>query len=201
MKKQKKVLLITVLGVMFLMGVVYAVFTALTLNVSTTATASASIFSVGFDDVEPFVEKTNENITVNATTPKEGDMSIDLAVSGLKNPGETATVYYTVKNFGDVDAKDLFIYTGPEREFQIGESPNSWISEDGVFEFAVHKTNYNGTDVNSTGENWISENCELKPGEIGIIKVEVKLLKVVDTEASASCTATITANPANLGVE
>ena len=165
MKKQKKVLLITVLCVVALMGIVYATFTALTLNINTTATAAASIFSVGFDDVEPFVEKTNDNITVNAATPTEGDTSIDLSVSGLKNPGETASVYYTVKNLGDVDAKDIFIYTGPERQLETGDSPNTWVSDDGVFEFSAYASNYDGSDVNSTGTNWISER-ELASGEI-----------------------------------
>jgi len=200
MKKQKKILIIAFFTLISLIGGVYAAFTALTLNINTSATASASIFSVGFDDVEPLVEKTNSNITVNATTPKEGDTTIDLSVSGLKNPGEIASVYYTVKNLGDVDAKDISIYTGPERQLEQGASPNTWISDDGVFEFSAHASNYNGSDVNSTGTNWVSGH-ELASGEIGIVKIEVKLLKMVDTETSSSCSVTITANPGNLGVE
>lgn len=202
MKKQRKVLLLTVLCVMTLTGIVYAAFTALTLKVNTTATAAASIFSFGFGDVQPFVEKTNDDITVNVQTPTQGDQEVTLSVSGLKKPGDTASVYYTVVNSGDVDATDIEVYVGPDRQLEQGQSPNVWTSEDGVFEFSTYKTNYDGSDVNSSvGANWVTEENELKPGEIGVVKIEVKLLKMVDTDTSASCTAKITANPGNLDVE
>ena len=127
MKKQKRVLLITVLCVIALMGIVYAAFTSLTLKVNTTATASASIFSVGFDDVSPFTGVTAgklDTIIVNAPTPTEGDLVVDFSVSGLKEPGDTAHARYKIINNGDVDACEITCQIGPAIE---GE--NDWSEE------------------------------------------------------------------------
>ena len=198
MKKQKKVLLITVLCVAALMGMVYAAFTALTLQINTSATASASIFSVGFDDVEPTIEKSNDNINIIATTPTEGDAEITLSFAGLKNPGDTASAAYTILNNGDIDATDISIYTGPDRQIEVGKSLQEWTSDDGVFQFGVY--------ANSGGDYldgyWsLQPPLTLKSGEKGRIRIEVTLLKRVDTETTASCTAKLTANPTELGAE
>ena len=198
MKKQKKVLLITVLCVIALMGIAYATFTALTLKINTSATASASIFSIGFDDVEPTIEKSSDNIIVSSTTPTESDEEITLSFSGLKNPGDTASAEYTILNNGDIDATDITIVTGPDRQMEVGQSPQSWTSEDGVFEFGVY-ANAGGDYVD--GYWSLTSPLTLKAGEKGRIRIEVKLLKRVDTETTASCTAKLTANPGNLGVE
>lgn len=193
MKKQKKVLLITVLCMVTLMGVVYATFTALTLKVNTTATASASIFRFGFDDIEPNIEKNNDNITVNAITPKEGDLEVTLSASGLKKIGDKASVYYTIVNNGDVDATDIQIYVGPDRQLEPGDSPQVWISDDGVFEFAA----YPNAGGEYTDNYWtLNTPLTLKVGEKGRINFEVTLLKAVESETTASCTAKITGNPA-----
>ena len=66
MKKQKKILLITVIVTAVAIGIVYAAFTALTLRVNTSATASASIFSVGFDDVAPTIFSNTIRIWFNS---------------------------------------------------------------------------------------------------------------------------------------
>jgi len=194
MKKQKKILLTTVLGVIALVGIVYAAFTAITLQINTSATASASIFSIGFDDVAPTIEKSNDNITVTATTPTKGASSITLDVSGLKKVGDTASAAYTILNDGDIDGTDITIKTGPDRQLEIGESPQRWTSDDGVFEFGVY-ANAGGDYVD--GYWSLKSPLTLKVGEKGRIRIEVTLLKAVDTETTASCSATITANPDN----
>lgn len=197
MKKQRKILLITVVSVIALMGIAYAAFTALTLNINTSATASASIFNVGFDDVEPTIEKSNDNISVIATTPKEGDKDITLSFSGLKNPGDIASATYTILNDGDIDATDITIRTGTDNQVEIDPTPQSWTSEDGVFEFSV---NANAGGDYTDGYWSLQSPLTLKAGEKGRIRVYVKLLKRVDTETTASCTAKLTANPGNLEI-
>lgn len=200
MKKQKKVLLITVLCVIALMGIVYAAFTALTLKVNTTATASASIFSVGFDDVEPTIVKSNDNITVDAIAPTEGETEITVSVNGLKAPGDYAEVDYIIINNGDVDATNIQALVGPalsgdsswEQDFN---ATDSWISNDGVFQFTVSRIwggESDWTDEASTNE--------LSVGKKGKISVHVQLLKRVDTDTTGSCTMKIIATPGNLEV-
>lgn len=205
MQKQKKVLIITVLFVIALMGIVYAAYTALTLKINTTASASASIFSVGFDDVEPFVEKTNDNITVNATTPKEGDTTIDLSVSGLKNPGDFASVTYTIINDGDIDASNVKCWVGPAINGE-GDWPenftsmgSSWFSEDEVYEFSA------GLGfANEGAEYWSTDDGEypgtLMVGKKGEIVISVRLLKRVEEETTCSCTTKIVATPGSITI-
>lgn len=197
MKKQKKILLITVIVTAVAIGIVYAAFTALTLRVNTSATASASIFSVGFDDVAPTIEKSNDNIIATTTTPSEGASEITLSFSGLKNPGDTASACYTILNDGDVDATNITIKTGPDRQLEVGQSPQVWTSDDGVFEFGVY-ANAGGDYVD--GYWSLSSPLTLRAGEKGRIRIDVKLLKMVDEDTTASCTATITAEPGNLGI-
>lgn len=130
MKKQKKVLLITVLCVIALMGIVYATFTAITLKINASAIASASIFSVGFDDVEPTIEKSNDNIIANVTTPTEGTNEVTVSFSGLKKIGDNAAIIYSIVNNGDVDAAQIKGYVGPDT---IKEGAEDWDIEEPLY--------------------------------------------------------------------
>lgn len=202
MKKQKKILIIAFFTLISLIGVVYAAFSVLTLKINTSASASASIFNVGFDNVAPTIEKSNDSITVNTTTPTDGDKTVTLSVNGLKAPGDTATIIYTIRNSGDIDASDIAPRVGPEI---IGDSDwptnfsspgNTWKSDDGVFEFGAYPM-YSPLEF-PEDEYWSSNpngSAPLAAGQKGIIRVVVKLLKRVDVDTNASCTMKLIAMP------
>lgn len=184
MKKQKIIIIFSILVIILLLGIGYASFSSINLKINPTATATASSFNVCFDTVEP--EKNFKPITsgreivVDAPTPTEGATTANLKFEGLKEVGDTASATFVVKNMGDIAADSISaVLTAPG----VSKEDTEIETQDGLCHYTV--------EVIMTG----GIITKLKPNATAKVKVSVELLNAVSEETENSCTVKIIAEP------
>lgn len=107
MKKTNRIILLSIIVIILLLGVGYAAIQNITLNINGTATAdpSQSNFKVKFSGT-PTVSETDK-VTASITN----DTNATMNVSGLTAKGDTVTATYTIQNASADLATNLSVTT------------------------------------------------------------------------------------------
>lgn len=187
MNRNKRIILSAIVVIILLMGVGYAAFTNITLNINATSKIIPAIFEVVFVSEPPRIAvdpasgmSTTSTINVTAPAPAEGATSATIDVSGLHNAGDAAYVTFKVTNKSEVDASKVSLFVSQDGK---NNTKNSYTTEDGLFTFSAVYTHERDT--------------ELPVNDIGTVEVTIVLNKRIEDgiDKDASCVVNIIAEP------
>ena len=167
MKKRNSKIALAIVALILVLGIGYAVVSNVTLTISGSASAKDVELKVGFNGTvsSDVTHATGATATgTNSGTSSVGVKTATISVSDLANPGDYATVTYTVQNYEtDVDAS---VY---------------------VSNITNNKDTYFTVTTDATG----SSNAKSVAKNNGTATIEVKVELIARPTAAADNTATI----------